>query len=474
MRRLSSVDAAFWFAESQPFTPNGGSLMICDAFAAPNLSFDAVRELFAMRLRELPPLRYRVAGARLGLDRPWFVEDPTVDIDFHVRRIAVPAPGGRYELDELVGRLMSYPLNRTRPLWELWFIEGLEHRRVAVLTKIHHALVDGESGTALFQAMFNNAAQPRPPAVDDGRLRSVPGLPRLEKRFLAALFNVAIMTPYRLLRLTQQTLSQRRAVRELPKPPRLFEAPITRFNGHISSERRVSGSRVSLDRLQAVKQAFGVKLNDVVLALTSSAVRRYLQDRGELPERPLVATIGVSTRDDSSVVGNQITSAYIRLATDVADPVERLKTIYGNTQSAKHRAKLLTAHQFMGRTEATPPGFWALAIRAYTASHIGNRVVPVNMAVSTIRGPDFPLHIVGADVEQMVPLGPLSINLGLSIACHTYNGWAEFGFVTTPEIAADIDDLADAIEPALQELEEAANLPTHNSRHRECSTTSHQ
>ena len=458
MRRLSSVDAAFWFAETQQFPPNGGSLMICDTFAAPNFSFDAVRDLFAIRLRELPPLHYRVAGARLGLDRPWFVEDPTVDVDFHVRRIAVPAPGGRRELDELVGRLMSYPLNRTRPLWELWVIEGVEHDRVAILTKIHHALVDGESGTALFQAMFDNTAQPRPPAVDGGQLPSAPGIPRFEQRALAALFNVAIMTPYRVLRLAQQMLSQRRAVRGLAKPPRLFEAPITRFNGQISTQRRVSGSRVSLDRVQAVKCAFGVKLNDVVLALASNAVRCYLQYRGELPERPLVAQIGVSTRGDSTVVGNQITSATIRLATDVADPVERLKTIHGSTQGAKERAKTLAAHQVVGRTEATPPGFWALAIRAYTASHIGNHAVPVNMAVSTIRGPDFPLYIVGAVVEQVVPLGPLSINLGLNITCNTYNGWAEFGFVTTPEIAADIDDLANAIEPALRELEEAANL----------------
>ena len=457
MRRLSSVDAAFWFAETHQYPMNGASLMICDSSAAPNFSFDAVRDLLAIRIRELPPLRSRVAGERLGLDRPWLVEDPTVDVNFHVRRIAVPAPGGRRELDELVGRLMSYPLNRTRPLWELWFIEGVARDRVAILTKIHHAIVDGVSGTALFEAMFDRTAQPRPPTVDAGQLRSAPGIPRLEQRALAALFNVAIMTPYRVLRLAQQTPSQRRAVRGLAnKPPRLFEAPTTRFNGQISTQRRVSGSRVSLDRVQAVKRAFGVKLNDVVLALASDAVRRYLQDRRELPERPLVAQIGISTHGDSTVVGNQVTSATIRLATDVADPAERLKTIYGNTQGAKQRAKALAAHQVVGLTETTPPGLLALAVRAFTASH--THAVPVNITSSTIRGPDSPLYIAGAVVEQAVPLGPLSINVGLNILCHTYNGWAEFGFVTTPEIANDIDDLANAIEPALRKLEEAANL----------------
>ncbi|KUI15292.1 diacylglycerol O-acyltransferase [Mycobacterium sp. GA-1285] len=458
MRRLSSIDAAFWFAETDQFPPSGASLMICDTSDAPDFSFDAVRNLLAVRLQELPPLRYRVAGARLGFDKPWFVEDPAVDIDYHVRRIAVPAPGGRRELYDLVGRLLSYPLDRRRPLWEFWVIEGADHDRVAFLMKIHHALVDGESGAALFQAMFGHPAETRAPRVDGRRVPSSPGLPRLHRRALAALVNLAIMTPYRLLRLARQALSQRRAARRLDRPPRLFEAPITRFNGQISTQRRVSASRLPLDRIQAVKCAFGVKFNDVVLALASAAVRRYLHDRGELPERPLIAQIGVSTRAESTTVGNQITSATIRLATDVADPVERLQSIHRSTQAAKEWGNTMAAHQVMARTEAMPPCFWALAVRSYTRSGIGKHVVPVNMAVSTIRGSDSPLHVVGAVVERMVPLGPLSINLGLDISCHTYNGWVEFGVVTTPEIAMDVDDLADAIEPSLRELEEAAHL----------------
>ena len=457
MKRLSSVDAAFWFADTYQLPMNGASLMICDTSAASHFSFDAVRDLLAIRLRELPPLRLRVAGGLLGLDRPWFVEDPSVDVNFHVRRVAVPAPGGRRELEELVGRLMCYPLNRTRPLWELWYIEGVDHDRVAILTKIHHALVDGVSGTALFQAMCDNTAPPRPPTADAGQLQSAPGMPRFERRALAALFNVAIMTPYRVLRLAQQTRAQRRALRELAdKPPRLFDAPPTRFNAELSPQRRISSSKVPVDRIKAVQRAFGVKFNDVVLALTSDAVRRYLQDRGELPELPLVAQIGISTRGDSTEAGNQVTSATVGLATHVANPAERLKTIYASTQGAKLRAKTLAAHHVVGLTETTPPGLFALAVRAYLASHIGSRLVPVNVVISNIPGPDFPLYVAGAVVEQQVPLGPLSLNVGLNITCCTYNGWAEFGFVTTPEIADDIDELANAIEPALQELERAA------------------
>ncbi|MGH9138563.1 MAG: WS/DGAT/MGAT family O-acyltransferase [Acidimicrobiales bacterium] len=462
MRRLRGQDAAFLYGETPTWHMHVCSVGIVDPTGS-DYSFERLRQLLLERLPQVPQFRWKAVEVPFGLDRPGWVEDPDFDADYHIRRIGVPAPGTREQLDDLVGHLVSYKLNRDRPLWEMWVVEGLEGGRVALLAKVHHAIIDGVSGAGLGEVLFDIEPTPRPPDVTVRDSLHDSRVPSQTEMLVRGALNATVFTALRTARFAAQTVRQAATAstfltRSERRPPMPFQAPRTRFNGELTPHRAYASARVSLERMKSLKRAFDVKLNDVVLALCAGALRDYLAAHGELPDGPLLAQVPVSLRTDADrhEVGNKVGTMFVSLASDIDDAAERLRTIYASSQDAKEMRLALSAGDIQGITETAPPALIALGARVISLAGLGGRTAPpVNVIISNVPGPPIPLYVAGARLESLVPLGPLLIGIGLTITVFSYVDNVDFGFMTCPELAPDIERLAERVPVALEELEKA-------------------
>lgn len=462
MRQMSGQDAAFLYAETPNWHMHVSGLIVIDPSTHPDgWSFDRFVEVLASRIPEVPQLRYKLVDVPFGLDRPGWIEDDSLDVGYHVRRIGLPQPGDRRELGTMVGQLVSYKLNRQKPLWEAWIIEGLEGGKVALLQKMHHSLVDGMSGAGLAEVLLDMTPEPRPPNPEVKDSLAGEQAPNAVELLARAAINTAIRSPYRIARFARQSIQQAIVAVPMARSDAVslpVNAPRTTLNVDPTSHRSFASASVDLDRIKAVKSAYGVKLNDVILALCGSAIRDYLIEIDDLPDAPLTAQVPVSLRvpgDES--VGNKVGSLTASLATDLEDPVERLLTISASTAAAKEMRQAMAVHQIMGITEATPPGLIALAARMYTRRDLARHTPPTNnVVISNVPGPDFPLYIAGGKVESLFPIGPLLMGMSLNITVFSYLDNVDFGFLTCPESVPDPFRIADGVMPALEALEAAA------------------
>lgn len=484
MRQLTSLDAQFLAVESARTYGHVGGLAVYDPATAPGgeLSVGDICRLVGERLHLLPPFRWRLVGVPLGLDHPYWVEDPDFDLDFHIRDSAVPPPGDDRRLAETVARIFARPLDRSRPLWEIYLIHGLEGDRVALLTKVHHSVVDGVSGNEILAVLLDPSPEGReiPPAESAPKGDRVPGELEMLGRGLIGL----PMQPLRALRsaptalpnlteipganafpgvprLSRGVASVRRALGVEAHDPAILEAttarpPKTSFNGRISGHRRFSFGQLSLDTVKAIKNEAGVTVNDVVVALCAGALRDWLKERDELPKDPLVAMVPVSVRteEEMGTFGNRVSMMIVPIATDEADPKRRLKRTHELLLGAKGRHKAVPANLLTDATSFIPPAVASLAART-TMEVMGRTRPPVNLVISNVPGPRTPLFLAGARLDAHYPVSVVVDGVGLNITVMSYLDHLDFGIVADRDQVADTWALMDRLAHALQELTEA-------------------
>ena len=459
MERLSGFDASFLYLETPRMHMHVAVLAVLDPSKVPGgYSFERVQELIASRLHLIPPFRRRLVRVPFDLHHPVWVNDPNFDIIHHVRRVSAPAPGGRHELAAITARIISTPLDRSRPLWEVWVIEGLKHGRFAVLTKVHHCAVDGVSGAELLVHIFSLDAEnpPLPPPTPIPH-EDIP----TEGELVRAAAISRVKQPLEMWRLAPRTVRAIAGVAKRRRDPDAdvgatpLTAPRTRFNAAITAQRSVALARVPLSGVKAIKNAFGTTVNDVVLALCSGALRSYLKGLGELPKDPLIAVcpISVATTGSNRTSGNKVSAMFTSLATDVADPVERLLAIQKKTRGAKVEHNAIGADMLQDWAEFAAPTTFNLAARFYTSMNLADRHRPIhNLVISNVPGPPFPLYLAGAELVASYPMGPIMEGAGLNVTVMSYKGSVDFGFNAAASLIPDLWALARAVKPAFDEL----------------------
>jgi diacylglycerol O-acyltransferase len=484
MRQLTSLDAQFLALETSRQSGHVGGLAILDQSTRPGqtIACGDIKALLAERLPLLPPFRWKLVEVPFGLDYPYWIDDSDFDLDFHVREIALVAPGTNEQLSDQVARIFSRPLDRARPLWELYLVHGLESGHTAVLTKIHHALIDGLSGAEIMGLLLDTQPEGRddlPPAPEQngageqapGQIemlgRGLLGVPRYPLRALRSL-------PRALPNVTetgalgnlpgaglaggiagrlQRTITRTPA---LPRPK--FEAPKTSFNGRVSPHRRFAFGEMGLEEVKDVKNVYGVTVNDVVVSICAGAVRRWLIEHDELPETPLVAQIPVSVRtgEQAGTYGNRILLMSVPFHSDIADPIERLRTTHESLADMKERHKALPADLLQDANHFIPPAVFHRAAQLTFRLSTGVGRPAWNLVVSNVPGPQFPLYMAGAKLVANYPVSVITDGMGLNITVMSYNGDMDFGIVADRDQMPDVQRLMGWLQDELDALKPAA------------------
>jgi WS/DGAT/MGAT family acyltransferase len=464
MERLTGLDASFLYFETPSMHLHVCAAVVLDPSTMPDgYSFDKMRDKVRSRLHLVPPFRRKLAWVPLKLDHPVWVDDDAFDLDYHMRRIGCPSPGTEEQLAEMAADIAGRPLDRSRPLWELWIVEGLEHGHVGMIAKMHHATIDGVSGANLMVHLRDLEPDPKeevaPPEYKPERSPS-------ELRLLAGAMINRFTRPMTALRVVPATVKAvtglARVKRRTDRPgmPAPLKAPRTSFNTSLTPHRKVAFARVGLDDVKFIKDAFGVKVNDVVQAITSGALRRYLEARDELPSKSLIAVCPISVHGGEADKGkgaNRVSAMFCSLYSNVEDPVERLRMIAAGNAGAKDEHRAIGAAMLQDWAEFAMPTTFSMASRMYSRLRLADHHPVVhNLVISNVPGPPLPLYFAGARSVGFYPLGPIFDGATLNITVVSYQDQLNWGFIGCRESTPGLWDLANAVHDSLAELRKAA------------------
>ena len=460
--RLTALDAQFLYMERPTAHMHVGGVSILDPSTKPDgpLLFDDLKTHVLSRIHLVPRFRQKVVFLPFNVGRPMWTDDTRFDIDFHMRRASLPSPGGHKELADFVQRVHSRPLDRTKPLWEMYYIEGLEGGLVATYSKTHHALIDGVSGLDIASVLFDVAPeshhvrpepwtpQKEPSTVDLLRHWAVDSVTHPIEA-MAHQASGAVETPMAL------AARVRTAIGSMQQLIGSGMAPPSPFNVAIGPNRRFSFADVPVADAKAVKNALGGTVNDVILAAVGGTLRRALIARRESTTNlSMRAMVPVSTRDDSQkmALGNRVSMFFVDLPVGDVDEDERLRLISAQTRHFKESGQAIGAASIMGLTRWAPPTLHALAARLTVRQRFANLVV------TNVPGPQVPLYLLGARLQGLYPLMNLTETMALMVAITSLSGTMGFGFTGDWDAIPDIDDLPDHLHAAMADLKKVAGV----------------
>jgi diacylglycerol O-acyltransferase len=458
--RLTGLDASFLHLEDENAHMHVAGVLIFEGDPPDQAEVAAALE---GRLHLVPRYRQKLAFVPLNQGRPVWVDDPHFNLDYHVRKTALPEPGSEEQLRNLAGRVFSQRLDRDKPLWEMWIVEGLEGGRFAVLSKTHHALVDGVSGVDIASVLFDTQREPEAPADPGGKWLAAPA-PSRAHLFGNALaerlsepgeiirgVRAALRTPRRVAVSAYESLVGIGAMAWAG----LNAAPHTIYNQPIGPHRRFNWVRMSLDDVKAIKNELGGTVNDVMLTIVAGALGRHLRRRGQETEGLVLKTmVPVSVRADleRGALGNKVTAMMAPLPVGTDDPVEALDLISASMKGLKESGQAVGAQRLTELSGFAPPTVMAQASRVMARQRF------FNLVVTNVPGPQFPLYLMGREMTDMFPMVPLASGQAVGVAIMSYNGNVNFGLLGDYDLMYDLDELTEDFNESLAELASAAGV----------------